>query len=348
MTVPFIPTPFATPIINPAVGSQGVPPLAYISNSQFEFAPTALSITSLFPGGSPSQQTQDLSDTIRQASRWCDGICFGQDPADKGASLAASLSVESAYVRIKSGELRLICDYRPLIQLVGVAVGSGMSDLAGIDSTLAGLARVGRRTFTIPYAGPVTVSRSGDYPTLLPGGISSGSVYAVWSYVNGYPHTRLLSSVTVGATSCVVESTDGNGGLWGVFAASGAFPGTQLTVIDQGQTERVFVTSVTANSPQTGQTTLGTSAFVNAHTIPASPDFIPVTGLPEDVHRAVISLTMALVKVRGAKAMVMPTVGGRPTRTALAQAGGLEDYEIAEKILADGGYIVRVRKPGAY
>ena len=346
---PFVPVPQGTAIVNPEAGGSGAPPLPHISNAQFQFAPTAVSGTSLIKGGTPQQNAQALADTILQASRWADDICFGQDPSDTGASLAASLAVESATIRIKKGELRLLSNYRPLVQLVGVAVGSGMSTLANIDSSLFAMARPGRRTWTIPFAGPNMLFRSGDSAVSTPYSGAAGAVYCVWSNVTGFPHTKLLDAVAANATTCVVASTDGNGGLWGVFPASGGFPGSRLRIVDQGNTESIFVQSIAVNTPSAGQTTLTTSAFVYAHTIPTAPDFIPVTAIPETIGRAVISLAACLIKLQGSRAMVMSsTVGGKPSKQALAQAGAMEDFEIAEQILNDAGVIVRVKRPGSY
>jgi hypothetical protein len=349
MTAPFMPTPFATPIYNPAIASSGAPPIPYISNAEFIFAPTGLTTNDLDPGGNAGAQSQALADVIRRATRWADSICFGSDPSSKGASLAASLTVDSATIKIKGGELRLICDYRPLVSLIGVAVGSGMSDLSSLDASIAARTRPGRRTWYIPYGGPISISRTGDGPAIIPGSGSGGRVYSVWSYVNGYPHTKLLANVAANATSCVVASTDGNGGLWGVLPASGAFPGSYLTATDGALTESVYVQSVALNTPATGKTTLTTSPFTNAHTVPAAPDFIPMSAIPDDVHQAVISLVVFLIKTRGARALVMPKVaGGRPTRQAGGEAGVFEDYETALQIFEDGGYIVRVKHPGSY
>lgn len=350
MTAPYVPPPLATPIVNPAIGSTGAPPIPYLSNSQYAFAPTAMNATDLNPGGSPEAQAQSLADTILRASRWADTICFGADPSDKGASLAASLSVEGATVRIKGGELRLICDYRPIVEVVGIATGSGPASLSSLDPSLASLARLGRRTIYIPYGGPSVINRTGDSPAVLPGGIGSSSVYAVWSYVNGYPHTQLAQNVALNATSCVVKSTDGDGGLWAVYPAATPFPGTELTIFDGQGTERVFVQAVQTNTPSPGLTTLTTTAFANAHTVPAAPDFLPVTAIPEDVHQAVISLVTMLIKTRGVRGIVMPTTPGgqvtQKTKQKLGQAGALTDYELAREMLHDYG--IRSKKPGSY
>jgi hypothetical protein len=117
--VPYTPAVLSAPVLNPASASTGLPPVPYISVSEYQYAPTAMSTKALYPGGTAQDQTQVLADTIRRASRWVDNICFGTDPAAKGVSLAASLSVESMRTRVKTGELRLICDYKPILELVG-------------------------------------------------------------------------------------------------------------------------------------------------------------------------------------------------------------------------------------
>jgi hypothetical protein len=331
--VPYTPSQFPAAVVNPATGSIGAPPIPYVSVSEYTFAATAMATKSLNPGGTAQQNTQSLADTIRRASRWADAICFGADASSKGASLAASLSVETAKVRVLSGEIRLVCDYRPIVAVTGVDIGPDMSSLAGVDSSTAAQMRIGRRTLYVPCV-PTWVSNGAWTPS--PFGMT-GWLTAVWSYVNGYPHTQLAQNVAASATSCVVAATDGSGGLWGTYPASGAFPGTALTVTDGAATESVFVAAIAANTPSAGFATLTTSPFANAHTVPAAPDFLPVSAIPADIHQAVISLTTMLIKTRGARAMVMPAVaGGSPagsTKQSLAQAGALEDWDIASQLL---------------
>lgn len=345
MTAPYTPTPLSVPIINPAVGSSGAPPLPYISNTQYQFAPTAMDTNSLKPGGTPEESQQSLADVIRRASRWADSICFGADPSSKGVSLAASLSVESVRTRIKAGELRLICDYRPILEVVGIDIGIDPSNVATIGPTMAGQTVIKRRTIVVPFGTNRVFGRQGDSPGWVPTGLGSGGVYAVWSYVNGYPHTALAASVTEGATTCVVRSTDGLGGVWGLYPASGAFPGSGLTIINGGLTETVFVQSV---APNGNTTTLTTTPFANAHDLPDSPDFLPATTIPEDVQQAVISLTTMLIKTRGIRALIMPTAPGGRVSTAsksqLGSAGALEDYQVACKLLREGGYVIRSKQ----
>lgn len=340
MAVPYIPTALATPVVNPTVGALGAAPIPYISNSEYQFAPTAMSIGTLVPGGTTARQQQSLADVLRRASRWADNICFGADPAGK-ASLAASVAVEAAYVPVVQGQIRLPCDYRPT-ELIGLDVGASPATLASVGSTLAAQARILRRTIVLPVQAGFAM-RPNTQPVQMPYAGQAGRIYAVWSYLFGYPHTRLAASVTAGATTCTVTATDGAGGLWGVYAASGAFLGTQLQVIDGMRTEIVAVKSVTAG---TSTTTLTTSAFRYAHTLPASPDFLPVTALPEDIHQACITLASMLIKTsRGSRTMEMPArPGGQPDRQRLAQAGAMGNWENALSLLHPYGIRQKLAK----
>lgn len=327
MTAPYFPVQLAAPIVNPSVGSSGASPIPYISNTVYSFAPTAMDPKNLVPGGTPAQMAQSLADTLLRASRWVDNFCFGMDPSGGGGSLAASLSVESAYVSVRAGGLKLICDYRPIVEVTGIDVGANPAYVQSVGPLVASQARIGRRTIYVPLSSGTLFGRAGDYGNPTPPAAQvQGRLYAVWSYVSGYPHTLLSDNVSAGATSCVVEATNGAGGLWGVYPNV-----TSLTLYDQASTETVLVTGVT---PGTSTATLTTSPFQNAHVVPAAPDFIPVSAIPADVQQAAISMTTMLIKIRGARAMVMPSMpGGMPGRQSLAQAGALEDWDIAAKLL---------------
>lgn len=342
MAAPYVPTAFSAPVINPSVGSVGANPIPYISNSEYVFAPTAMATGQLVPGGAPPQQQSALGDVLRRASRWADAICFGSDPAGK-ASLAASVSVESQWARVVNGEIRLNCDYRPIVEVTGIDVGIAPTSVSTIGATVASVVRVGRQTIVVPLT-IGNVFRQNDVPAVAPYGRAPGRLYAVWSYVNGYPHTKLATSVAKGATSCVVTETNGSGGLWGVFAASGAFLGTQLQVVDGDKTETVSVKGITTG---TSTTTLATSAFRYAHTVPqTAPDFIPVTALPEDVHQACITLVSMLIKTsRGSRTMEMPMRPGQdPNRKQLAQAGAVGNWENACRLLHPYGVRTKLSK----
>lgn len=296
MTVPYAPTAFSAPIVNPSVGGFGRP-IPYISTSVYKFAPTAMDVTNLVQGGDEAAQTQALWDTIRRASAWADRYCFGADPAAKGASLAATLSVESGYIKLLKGELRLVCDYRPIIDVRGIDVGWDPSTVQSI-AALAASVRIGKRVIYVPYNqvfwnGP----QPSDTPTVTFPAYAGQQLYAVWSYTNGYPHTSLAANIATNTDTCQLAATDGAGGLLGVY------PGSQMTIVDGEKTEDFTVASVTAGTATA--TVTATANFANTHTSPTAPDFLPVTALPEDVRLAVIFLATSLIKTRGDLSIVL-------------------------------------------
>lgn len=286
---PYEPSAFTTPVVNPAVGGAGAP-VPYVSNSMYANAPTAMDVLNLVPGGNAQAQAQALADTLRRAAAWADRYCFGQDMAAKGASLAATQSVEAAQVRVVNGELRLICDYKPIISVTGVDIGPDMSSLSSVGASVAASIRIARRTIHVPVVGFVGRDGSAINPPYAP----VGRYMAVWSYVNGYPHSALAASVVAGATTLTLQPTDGAAGLLGMIPNA-----TQLRIVDGESTETITVKSVT------GTTVTATTALRYAHTAPNAPDFLPVTALPAEVEQAVIFMTTALIKTRGDNAIVL-------------------------------------------
>ena len=315
---PYTPTTFSSPIVNPSVGGSGTP-YPYVSPSEFQFAPTAVDTLNLVPGGTAQDQTQSLSDTLGRASAWADRFLFGADPASKGASLCATLSIETVRTKVLNGELRLICSYRPIIQVNGVDIGASMSSLSTIGSAAAAATRIGMRTIYVPMIGiPV---RSGDTGTPNPIQSLGGHYTAVWSYVNGYPHTELASDITSGTSSCTLLPTDGGTGLLGVI------PGfTQFTIVDGANTEQFTVATVN------GTTVTSSAPFQFSHTLPTAPDFIPVTTLPKDVSLAVIYLATAIIKTQGDSGLVLAELT-EPKSVSKFSGDEFSDVAIAMRLL---------------
>ena len=316
--VPYTPTPFTTPVANPAVGGSGTP-YPYISVSEYMFAPTAVDTQNLNPQGSGEDQIQSLSDVIRRASSTADQYLFGADPSAKGASLCATLSVETGLFPILKGELRLICDYKPIVQVNGIDIGPSMGNLTSIGNTLAGQLRIGRRIIHVPVMNYAV--RAGDTGNPNWNSGYGGNYVAVWSYVNGYPHTLLNASVVAGTSTISVLPTDGGTGLLGIINTQ-----TQMTIVDGSYTERFTVQSVS------GTTITSTTPFQFNHTLPSSPDTIPVTTLPGAVNQAVIFLTTALIKTEGNAALVLDGMNS-PKEVEAAIGGWGHDVEMACKLL---------------
>ena len=167
---PYTPTTFVNPVVNPAIGGAGQS-YPYVSVSQYRFAPTGVDTSNLVVGGSAAQSTQALADTLTRASSWADRITMGADAAAKGASLCATLSIESGMMPAVRGELRLVCDYKPIIQVNGVDIGPDMGSLASVGASAAGAIRIGRRTIYVPLTG--TTVRPGTFGS--PSGNTTGS-----------------------------------------------------------------------------------------------------------------------------------------------------------------------------
>lgn len=325
---PYTPTPFASPIANPAVGGAGRP-YPYVSNSQYAFAPTAMDVLNLVPGGNAATQAQSLADTLRRASAWADRVCFGADASAKGASLCATISVETDMVPVTGSELRLVCDYKPVVAVNGIDIGTSLATLSPIGPVTQQRVRVGRRTIYVPLG--YFSGRSGDVLPANSVPSASGRMAAVWSYVNGYPHSQLTAAITAGQDTCTVAPTDGATGLLGLVPGA-----TQMTIVDGSATETFTVSSVS------GTTITSTTPFLNNHPLPTAPDFTPVTSLPADVSLAVIFLATTLIKTRGDNSLVLDEIH-EPKQIQAAAGNEFTDLTIALDLLMP--FRVRIKGP---
>lgn len=314
---PFTPTPFTTTVVSPSTATQ-FRSIPYISPSEYRFAPTAVGTKALVAGSTnqPQDSLASLSQVISQASGWADIFCFHRGDG----TLAASLTVERDHVYVKpDGSLALITNFKPILEVVGVGLGPTPSLIANISSTTAQDIWIGEKTINLPGTVANNTFPSLAYPRPTD---TRGYIYAIWSYINGFPHTSLASNATAGASTITVQATNGP-------LVAGVYTGTQLTIHDNAQTETVVVSA----TPTSNVLALSSPLQYN-HTVPAQPDFLRVTGLPWAIERAIIHLTSALIKLRGARGQVMGGVPGSvPSRQALAEAGALEDYEIAADLL---------------
>ena len=319
----YTPTPFTTPVVNPRVTSlyRHVP---YVSCSDYRNAPTAVTTNDLVAGGTSPDQLASLANTIYRASSWLDTICFHTSDG----TLAASPSTETAYVKAKpGGALSLICQYKPILEVDAISIGVVPSQLQALDQNSANNLWIKGKTINLTaWSYPTRATN----PPVAPFGYpvnNAGGLYACWVYVNGFPHMQLAANVTQGATTLtVLPSVPTGSEPYGVYGAPNS---TQLTIQDGTSTEVVVVKSVS------GLVLTLESGTQYAHTVPQAPDSILVTAIPRDVEQACISLTSSLIKMRGSRAMVMPQVPGAPVpRAAMAEAGGLEDYETAMALLA--------------
>ncbi len=225
-----------------------------------------------------------------------------------------------------NGSLPLICNYKPVIEVIGIAGGAAPSQLANLDSTTAQAVWVTGKTIWVP--GGFSFSTTPALPAFGPFASYNGGVFAVWTYVAGYPHAVLGASCSANATSLTLAPA-----VAGATTIYGVYAGTPLTILDGINTETV----IAAAAPN-GLTVSLIAGTAYAHTKPTAPDTILVSAMPPVVQQAAISLTSVLLKTRGMRAQVLPSLGGhgaagKADSQAMAMAGALDDYNLACKLL---------------
>ena len=316
----FVPTPFATPVIAPNT-YQAYRAAPYISASQYRFAPTAVATNGLVQGSNDAQvdSTASLAQVISRASSWIDSYCFHRGDG----TFVGSVSVEQMLATVKpTGSVSLLCNFKPIREVVGLAIGNSSAQMQNIGPNQAGSIIIGEKTINL-----ITTWNSG-FPTAYygPWPSTNGQVYVVYSYVSGWPHSTLAASATAGDTQITV-----NPPVPGATTLYGAYAGSALTIKNGANTEQV----VLATAP-TGFTLDLVNPLMYSHAVPAAPDALMVTALPDAVEEACISVVNVLIKTQGMRAQVLPgSVGNAsPTqRQALSRAGALGDFDLAEHLL---------------
>jgi hypothetical protein len=313
----FVPEPFAAPVISPDTTTyfRATP---YISPEDYMNAPTAVAVSNLVPGGTKQAQEAALAAVIMRASDLVDTLAFHR--AD--GTFAASPSTESGWVTPKpNGSLALICAFKPVIQVDAVALGTGA------NSSMRNIGQQGAENLTID--GPIIYLQSacfGSYgpATFFPSGPTiNGKIYAVWTYVNGFPHVPLAAEAKAGKSVLTVGPSNPGGSV-----AFGVYPNTQLTIHDGEATEVIVVQSIA------GLTLTPTAPLLYTHKVPTLPGSIRVSAVPWQIEQACISLVSYLIKRRGSRAMILPqTPGGQAKGQAEGQVGGQQDYKDAVAFL---------------
>jgi len=314
---PFAPAPFATSYVSPTVAS-AFRRSSYITPSEYRFTPTAVSTRQLVVKSANPQvdSVASLAVLIEQASAWADLIAFHRSDG----SFAASVTTEMDWVKVKpDGSLALICNFKPVLEVTGLALGPQPAQVSNADASTAQNLWVQGKVINIPAAWASSPIPAYSYPSG-----PNGGVYAVWTYVNGYANTLLAQNAVQGATSITLQPS-----VPGGSSLSGIYTGTQLEIYDGSNKETV----VAASTP-TGTTVTLTAGLQYPHNVPVAPDGIRVSAIPPPISRATVHLTSVLVKTRGTRAMQMAgAAGGSPGKQAIAEAGAENDFEYACKLL---------------
>lgn len=292
----FPPSPSPAPAPAIAYTTDPYPPSSYITPDEYKQAPTGVDVATLVPGGTQAAEDAALAAVIARASSWADSIC--------DQILAATVDTENGRVRAnRDGDIVVHPANWPVLEVRDFQYGPtplSMAALADFSNVF-----VERQLFTVslPLLGSL-VSSAG--PLQLGAILPERELFARWTYVNGWPNTVLAAPTTPNANQIVV------GDATGVHVNQ-----TRLTIYDPAGYERGLLVTDVAGTVLTVDRGLSV-----AHSAGAS-----VSALPPAVKEAVILLTSALIKTRGAGAI---------TLSDLTHPGHVQAVEgIAEEDVAD-------------
>jgi hypothetical protein len=312
------------PVTAPAVGvttTQNVKP--YLSLDMFKFQQRRGVALNLVPQGTEADNDAALASIIQEASDWVFGICL--------QTLNATLDTVRDLVNInRLGYAAIHPRYRPVIAVTAVSLGSDVGTLSALTS-LSGI-DVQADSFRVPV-GPFLPLNSSQGPIQF-GAVSAPMDQALvqYSYVNGWPHTWLTAPAAAGATSLALDDTTGiiEGNTW-------------LTVY-AGRNRFRFLAGAVSNAVD------GLGFGPGNVVCPALPYAIPnrdayptfVTALPGNA----IEATALAIRSKIKSASVGNVAGGATAKAGSQRTkdplGAGEDLVAAEKMLADGGFIVPV------
>jgi hypothetical protein len=262
----------------------------YLTAQEWKDAPTGVDPTNLIIGGSQLSEDAQLGAVILRASSWANLIC--------GQILAATTDIEGGRVSVnRRGEIIIHPHCWPILEVKAVSAGPSLTGLVALDITNCW---IDRQYFTLP-SGISSASSVG--PIQFATAAYGARLFCQWTYINGYPVTTLSATANSGqATIQVVDTT-------------GIYAGTPLQIYDDTVGNETVTVAAT---PTTSTVTLAAN-LASTH---ASSQ--PVTSLPPAIKEAVILLTSALIRTRGAESIVMESIEHRPKRVK----GSSESFDI--------------------
>lgn len=281
----------------------------YITVTEFLNSATGVDVSQLVPGGSTAQNQVALVTKIQRASNYADVKCK--------QVLAATAQIETGQVAAdRWGRYLLHPRQWPVLQLTSASL-TPIDGGTAVPVTVS-TAIVERTRIILPTTATLGTSTVGPLQFGTAGPLQDA--YAQFGYVAGWPNTILTATATQGATSIQVQS------------ALGIYAGSTLTIYDGLNTETVTV----ANGYVSGTTLPLTTGLLNTHTYTAgAQNNISVSALPPAVKEAIVLLTTALIKVRGAEAFAMAAIREQPERRQKMTPGGITAFDVVEDILAD-------------
>ena len=268
----------------------------YLTVAEYMAAPTAIDVSNLLPGAA-SVQTTALSETIARASSLIDGECLGA-----WGTLNATVDTENARLWGRNdGSFVVHPKYWPILEVRTFSYGPAVGSSASVDPSSS--CWIEPAQFVVQPSGVVGLGLSS-----LAGIVPRIQYYAEWTYVNGFVNTTLSASVAASVSSITPLDT------------TGIYPGSSLTLFDAPDDEQITV----ASTYVPGATSVPlVSPLTYSHGAGAT-----VSNLPKSVKQAAISLTTALIKVRGSGALVADDLGEVKELAHGNPLGAIDDIEL--------------------
>ena len=291
-----------TSVVSPIIRQVSRP---YLTLDEYKNAPTALDYGNLVQGGNQAAQDAELTNAITRASSYIDQYC--------NQVLAATLDLEQQRVRVANdGTLRWHPKYAPIVSLNSLSVGYYPGDLTNVPD-LSG-AWIEEQQIVFPLqSGQLQWSSQGPLG-LGWGGNPRSQTYINYTYVNGYPVSKVATQASLGATSLLLDT-----GL-------GITAGQVLKIYDGASSEDVIVASTYVYGSATVPLA---SPTLYAHAVG-----VAVSSLPAAVKQACILITSAYLKIRGDASLVLE-VTNRPG----------QQIEGSQKVGSDIAHAQEILKP---
>lgn len=304
----------------------------YVTPSMITNAPTGISWSIIpFPKSTNKQQMAEQYNMCYRATSIVDG-CINQifrctvDNEQRSGPGDYRINVEQA-----TGNIRWTLSRYPIVRILAGQVSANAtfprqwtqipSTMMDIEDPVIGI---------YGSSAPGGSGSAGGQSILIGGGYASwalgrkGYRFAV-SYENGWPHAGITTSIAAGDTVIHVDDVTG-------------FAGASVVIYDGAETERVTVSSVSANAPLTlpngggtaqagpGTLTLASGCtFAHEGTTPAT---VVITAIPADVLWATILATAAQALEAGITSVSIQNLPGSLTTGGHGVSDIKTEYEL--------------------
>lgn len=288
----------------PSPAVEGLLTEPYVTVPEFRAAPTWLDSDDLIPGGTSTKQDNELYNVLLRASAQVDTTVMQR--------LGGHTAVEQLRSRTdRQGMLSIHPSNNPVRKVTAVSYGPDPTSLTALTD-LSGVWIEDARQVTV--AAPTRANWAGFLQFGPPAG-PSGLTWMQLTYTAGYASATLTGTANSGTSTLPVSNP------------AGIMPGDVLRVWDPGVEEAVTV----AAGYTVGSTSVPlASPLTQTHSAGAG-----VSGLPADIHQAVICHTVALLLREdvASEAPFADSQYGPSARRATSggKAGGLLDE--AERLL---------------